>query len=172
MSGCVLWVLRCNGISRFGTTSACPSISSYAGRICIGVFKRRIARYGYGGDCRCCLCAADEESPSHLFFECRYSSKCVQFVAAKMGINVPVSDTWNWWNQCRFPSLFHKKVIGAVLSAIIYRVWKARNHSLHNSMLIRPEIWMKSLLPELVFRCKSLVPPSICNRYMSWLNNL
>ncbi|KAK9666093.1 hypothetical protein RND81_14G160000 [Saponaria officinalis] len=108
--------------------------------------KLRLDRFGYGGDLRCCLCAVNEESLPHLFFECQYSSKCVQLVAVRLGINIPVSDTWKWWNQSRFSSLFHKKVIGEMLCAIIYRIWKARNHSLHNSVLIRPEMWMKDLI--------------------------
>ncbi|KAK9681531.1 hypothetical protein RND81_10G008800 [Saponaria officinalis] len=110
--------------------------------------------------------------PSHLFFECPYSEKCVQVIDNKLGMHIPPTDTWSWWEQFCFKSAFHKQFVGASICALIYRVWLARNHSLHNSVLVRTEIWSKSLIAELVCRRKSVVDSSKIVSHMHWLSNM
>ncbi|KAK9740361.1 hypothetical protein RND81_03G029300 [Saponaria officinalis] len=123
-------------------------------------------------DTLCCLCAAAPETSQHLFFECPYSSSCVQIASRRLRMTIPVTDTWVWWDQTIFPSMFHKKVFGAVICALIYHVWKARNHSYHNLVLVRPEVWIKSLIPEIIFRCRSVVSAHIMSKYGNWINSL
>ncbi|KAK9749742.1 hypothetical protein RND81_02G146900 [Saponaria officinalis] len=118
--------------------------------------RERMCKFGYAGDICCCLCADSVENIRHLFFVCPYSAICLQLIAGNLKMSIPDTGTWELWDQTRFPSLLHKQVIMAALCALIYQVWKARNHSLHNGVLIRPEIWVKSLIPELVFRCKNM----------------
>ncbi|KAK9666760.1 hypothetical protein RND81_14G209300 [Saponaria officinalis] len=133
--------------------------------------KLRMNHLGYSGDLLCFLCAAATESSTHLFFECPYSAKCVQVVASKLGMYIPVTGTWLWWEQTGFSSAFHKTFVGASLCALIYRIWLTRNHSLHNGVLVRP-IWTKSLIPELVFRCKSVVNSKLIVSHGQWLSNM
>ncbi|KAK9689792.1 hypothetical protein RND81_09G081400 [Saponaria officinalis] len=118
----------------------------------------RMSKHGCGCDLLCCLCAASVESIQRLFFDCPYSSKCLQVVENKLGVHIPVSDFW--------------KFVGAAICALIYRVWLARNHSLHNSVLVRAELWSKSLIPELIFRCKSVVTSNALMKHTQWLSSM
>ncbi|KAK9706583.1 hypothetical protein RND81_07G136800 [Saponaria officinalis] len=132
----------------------------------------RMARFGYVGDMECCLCAGALESAEHLFFECTYSALCVQCISSSLGIYIPSVDTWNWWLKHRFKSLFHKKVVGAAIVALVYYVWKARNHSLHNHVLVRPNVWVKPIISELVYRCKTQISICVRDQVESWLCTL
>ncbi|KAK9749336.1 hypothetical protein RND81_02G118900 [Saponaria officinalis] len=134
--------------------------------------KAGIYRYGYGGDMLCCLCADSEESISHLFFECPYSSYCLQLASSRLGLSIPRSDVWTWWTQFSFQLLFHKKVIGAFICALIYQVWITRNHSFHNAELLRLEIWLKTMFSDVIFRCKYLSSCNVRSSVLSWLNDL
>ncbi|KAK9682916.1 hypothetical protein RND81_10G106400 [Saponaria officinalis] len=116
-----------------------------------------MSRFGYDGDLSCCLCADSPETSAHLFFECKYSIMCLQFTAGRLGICIPNTGTWNWWETHRFKSMLHTKMIGAAIVALIYYIWKARNHSLHNATLVRPGIWIKPIISDLVYRCKSQI---------------
>ncbi|KAK9698342.1 hypothetical protein RND81_08G097200 [Saponaria officinalis] len=132
----------------------------------------RMSRCGYFGDLVCYLCDAADESIPHLFFTCPYSTFCVQVVSRRLEVCIPVSDTWTWWEHFSFKTDFQKKVVGAVICALIYYISKARNHILHNCVLIRPEIWCKSLIPELMFRCKNVVDSNVLSKHVAWLESL
>ncbi|KAK9750638.1 hypothetical protein RND81_02G209900 [Saponaria officinalis] len=123
--------------------------------------KVRMSSHGYSGDISCCICSDSIESMQHLFFSCPYSASCVQVISAKLGIFLPVTDTWSWWERHCFKSFFHKKFVGA-----------ARNHSFHNSELIRPKIWSKTLLSDLIFRCKHVVTSNVNSGHLSWIENM
>ncbi|KAK9689881.1 hypothetical protein RND81_09G087900 [Saponaria officinalis] len=131
-----------------------------------------MSRFGYDGDLSCCLCADAQETATHLFFECTYSSICVQLVADHLGVCIPNTGTWNWWEMSRFKSMLHKKMIGVAIVALVYYIWKAKNHSLHNAILVRPDIWIKSLVSDLFYRCKSQISDCVRVRHDAWLSNL
>ncbi|KAK9665954.1 hypothetical protein RND81_14G148800 [Saponaria officinalis] len=118
----------------------------------------RMARFGYSGDMRCCLCADAMETADHLFFE--------------LGYILPITDTWNWWLKHRFKSFFLKKVVGAAIVGLVYCVWKARNHSLHNHVLVRPDVWVKPVVSDLIYRCKTQISNNVNGRFESWLLTL
>ncbi|KAK9684713.1 hypothetical protein RND81_10G227300 [Saponaria officinalis] len=134
--------------------------------------RMRMSRWGYSGDLACCLCAAADESIPHLFFTCPYNTVCVQLVSRRLKMCIPVANAWTWWEHFSFKTGFPKKVVGAAICALIYYIWKARNHSLHNCVLIRPEIWCKSLIPEIVFRCKNVVDSNVLSKNVAWLESL
>ncbi|KAK9713566.1 hypothetical protein RND81_06G035700 [Saponaria officinalis] len=131
-----------------------------------------MAKFGYSGDMCCCLCANAMEIADHLFFECTYSSLCVQVMSNRLEFLLPISDTWNWWIKHRFKSLFHKKVVGAAIVGLVYCVWKARNHSLHNHVLVRPDVWVKSVISDLIYRCMTQMSSNVRDRFESWLITL
>ncbi|KAK9665961.1 hypothetical protein RND81_14G149500 [Saponaria officinalis] len=131
-----------------------------------------MAKFGYNGDLWCSICASDLETVDHLFFACPYNVLCLQVIEARLGMCIPRSRTLVWWENHKFKSFFEKKVVGAVLVALIYYVWRARNNSLHNGVVIRPEIWVKHLLVDLVYRCNAIVSSDIRSKFGSWLDTL
>ncbi|KAK9668155.1 hypothetical protein RND81_13G037900 [Saponaria officinalis] len=134
--------------------------------------RARMAKYGYNGDMCCCLCAEVTETAEHLFFKCKYSTLCVQYMSNWLGFHLPSDDTWNWWMKHRFKSLFLKKVIGAAIVGLVFSVWKARNHSLHNHVLIRPDVWMKPVVANLIYRCQTQISSNVRERFEVWLSTL
>ncbi|KAK9704967.1 hypothetical protein RND81_07G023700 [Saponaria officinalis] len=64
--------------------------------------KTHLAWFGVGSDGLCCLCAGAEETQAHLFFDCPYSRNCVRVLSDKLGMSIPWTDTWLWWNANRF----------------------------------------------------------------------
>ncbi|KAK9757186.1 hypothetical protein RND81_01G146700 [Saponaria officinalis] len=171
MLGFVLPVIWFGGIILCGIDFVLLDIVSYVGYQRLQT-RLRMSKFGYNGELWCCICASDVESEQHLFFECRYSVRCVQVIEDKLGICIPRSGTFVWWVHHNFKTLFEKKVVGAAIVAFFYYVWRARNHSLHNGVVIRPEIWIKTLLPDLAYRCNALVNDDIRMKYGSWIAKL
>ncbi|KAK9705044.1 hypothetical protein RND81_07G029400, partial [Saponaria officinalis] len=120
----------------------------------------------------CAICACANEDQKHLFFQCGFSGKCVDFLSRKIGIGLPCDCVWEWWNVHRFVSMFHKKVIGALLEALIYHIWFMRNRSFHDGVLCRPEVVLKMVCNEVVIRCRSQVLAHVLSKYGSWLESI
>ncbi|KAK9705203.1 hypothetical protein RND81_07G040500 [Saponaria officinalis] len=112
------------------------------------------------------------EDQSHLFFDCVYNATCVQMVTTKQGINLPRTEIERWWGTHRFPSMFHKKVVGAIIVALIYYIWRARNDCVHEGRVGRPENVVQQVLRDVRVACCHKVSSDVIERYQVWFDAL
>ncbi|KAJ8421931.1 hypothetical protein Cgig2_031348 [Carnegiea gigantea] len=75
------------------------------------LIKQRLAKFQPQSDTLCVMCSAEEENEDHLFYACSYA----QAIRDQLR---------QWWNQ--IPTV--QQVTSAIIIAIFYHIWIARNH--------------------------------------------
>ncbi|XP_048494355.1 uncharacterized protein LOC125494685 [Beta vulgaris subsp. vulgaris] len=83
---------------------------------------------------KCMLCADGMESHNHLFFQCSYSSKCLELVKVWLHLSSAqdlLQRQWYFLQKSRRTGL-QKKFIAAIFSGLIYSIWWARNEAAWN----------------------------------------
>ncbi|XP_074282722.1 uncharacterized protein LOC141607263 [Silene latifolia] len=113
--------------------------------------KDRLCSMGIGSDSQCELCGAAVESHDHLFFGCEFSKKCLQLVNGWCHSAIPPQQLMDWWS-CQ---LDHKDVLAAVILALIYHIWWARNHCRVTQMVWSPEVIFRRLKNDIMIRISS-----------------
>ena len=100
--------------------------------------KQRLTKFQNFTDTQCVLCSAEDETEDHLFFACPYA----QTVWEKLR---------QWWTQ--LPSVQNstqllsyvkhdhnngslKQITSALITAIFYHIWSARNHKIFKNKQI------------------------------------
>ncbi|XP_074277624.1 uncharacterized protein LOC141601259 [Silene latifolia] len=99
--------------------------------------KDKLYRFGIVLDSNCCICAQEEESPSHLFFQCQYSRRIIQRIQEWTGVTMSATNTQNWWQHRRFTRL-KNGVLNSILNATMYYIWNQRNASRHEGAILSP----------------------------------
>ncbi|KAL2942962.1 hypothetical protein RDABS01_031310 [Bienertia sinuspersici] len=98
--------------------------------------KDRLAKMGIMEDQTCCLCRNGYESHVHLFFECDYSKACMALIANWVGLQVSQQQlqhlTQRVARNCKGSKL-RRQVYSAIISALVYYIWRARNEKLWNN---------------------------------------
>ncbi|XP_062114435.1 uncharacterized protein LOC133825522 [Humulus lupulus] len=103
--------------------------------------KARLYRFNVLPEARCQFCTVEDETSAHLFFECPFSSECLQQIKS-----------WVHWeiSSCQLPSImrligrmkatkFRKMVLSAIIAALVYHLWRARNERIWLSSLDNPK---------------------------------
>ncbi|KAK9676464.1 hypothetical protein RND81_11G079000 [Saponaria officinalis] len=132
----------------------------------------RLARFGVVSDGLCCLCADEAETQAHLFFECVFSRKCLQILSSKLGMYIPCTDTWQWWDNNRFQNMFVKKLVRDCIIATLYSIWHCRNLSLFYGVILLPSVVMDKLCRDIQCRCRSVVSGHILVKFDDWIVRL
>ncbi|XP_074305971.1 uncharacterized protein LOC141641199 [Silene latifolia] len=100
--------------------------------------KDMLCCMGIGSDMLCELCGDAAKSHEHLFFGYVYSKKCLQLVNVWCHSTIPSQQLLEWWLGLR--QVDHKEVLVAVLLALLYHLWWARNHCRVTQMVWSPEV--------------------------------
>ncbi|XP_062112537.1 uncharacterized protein LOC133823707 [Humulus lupulus] len=103
--------------------------------------KARLYRFNVLPEARCQFCTVEDETTTHLFFDCPFSSECLQQIKS-----------WVRWgiSSCQLPYImrmigrmkatrFRKMVLSAIIAALVYHLWRARNERLWLSSLDNPK---------------------------------
>ncbi|KAK9705083.1 hypothetical protein RND81_07G032700, partial [Saponaria officinalis] len=94
------------------------------------------AKADWWGALDCFLCANGTDDVDHLFLKCDLSNRCVCLAAKWLGINPRSLNCWQRRMKCRTGSVIKRQVYTAVVEAICYKIWVARN-SARFSMYVR-----------------------------------
>ncbi|XP_021861254.2 uncharacterized protein [Spinacia oleracea] len=94
--------------------------------------KARLFPLGIGVDNLCGLCGSHPEIGAHLFFECKYSIDCCTAIMHWLGFRTYRSSLISLfqWVRRYCTSGFKRKVTYAVITGVVYFIWKARNSSI------------------------------------------
>ncbi|XP_062075250.1 uncharacterized protein LOC133779289 [Humulus lupulus] len=103
--------------------------------------KERLYRFNVLPDARCQFCTVEDETIAHLFFECPFTSDRLQQIKS-----------WMHWgiSSCQLPCIlrligrmkttkFRKMAISAIIAALVYHLWRARNERIWLSSLDNPK---------------------------------
>ncbi|KAL2894836.1 LINE-1 retrotransposable element ORF2 protein [Bienertia sinuspersici] len=97
--------------------------------------RDRLSRLGMSTETTCCLCQSGEETHLHLFFQCSFSRECLSRLMQWMDCRTQHNDLHqlvNWIGRNYKGSRLRRYLYGAVVSALAYRIWQARNDMLWN----------------------------------------
>ncbi|XP_022008341.1 uncharacterized protein LOC110907684 [Helianthus annuus] len=90
----------------------------------------------------CLLCYADNDSHSHLFFECKFSSQVWSIIRQKVGMD-NVNHNWENIVSCLLVHAKSKSAANYVsrilVAATAYFIWQERNARLFKNQLRPPE---------------------------------
>ncbi|XP_074290425.1 uncharacterized protein LOC141617144 [Silene latifolia] len=101
-----------------------------------------------------------EESLEHLFFKCDFSKRCIHILNSWLQFGVPESKFILWWINWRHKSLMVKKVLAAIVAAVVYQIWVCRNQSRLEQCVVSPTVAMRRVKEEIKLRIR-------CNRVYS-----
>ncbi|XP_074265961.1 uncharacterized protein LOC141588416 [Silene latifolia] len=87
----------------------------------------RLGHHGMQVDGDCELCGLEYETHEHLFFGCKYSSRCLELVSSWLGCSIPDQQVIQWCLQLKVKSMIKKQVIHSAVVALIYLIWMERN---------------------------------------------
>ncbi|XP_074271326.1 uncharacterized protein LOC141595260 [Silene latifolia] len=125
---------------------------------------------GICGDTVCCICGVQNESHTHLFFECAYSKACLGLLNGFFKMVIPTDNFMHWWLKLRLKNLLRKKIIAAGIQSLIYNIWEMRNKSRIDGMLLRPETLIGKILMDLRLRLQVLhAAGKINDSYRDWI---
>ncbi|XP_070002409.1 uncharacterized protein LOC142165981 [Nicotiana tabacum] len=118
--------------------------------------KDRTLTMGITQDNDYMLCVGQTESIDHLFFECTFSKMCLEKVLKWLGMNIEVNSIWR-----RITRIAKGKVgrsfTEAVVAAIIYHIWRARNKAVWLQKVPRPQTILKQIQYTYQHRCLEVI---------------
>ncbi|XP_009775391.1 uncharacterized protein [Nicotiana sylvestris] len=120
------------------------------------------------------LCVGNTESIEHLFFECTYSRLCLAEVLKWLGMNIQNMEVTGIWRRM---TRIAKGKIGrsftkAVLAAVIYHIWKAKNEAIWRKIVPRPQVVLKQIQHAFKYRCLEIIQKKKSKGNMSWFEKL
>ncbi|XP_070013283.1 uncharacterized protein [Nicotiana sylvestris] len=91
--------------------------------------KSRLYSMGISQEDRCPICGTEEETTQHLFFECVYSQQYLREVLQWMNIGIQNTEITGIWRRVTrlLKGRRCREVATAILAALVYWIWKARN---------------------------------------------
>ncbi|XP_074302913.1 uncharacterized protein LOC141637248 [Silene latifolia] len=134
------------------------------------LIKDRLQQFHIISDPICHLCGLEDEDHMNLFFNCIYSSRCVQILSLRLDIIIPTGDFIQWWLKLRVRSLLKKKIIAALIKGLAYKIWEVRNHCRFESVIARPEFIVSQVRKEVLSRIDFMCKPTDRVRIRQWLS--
>ncbi|XP_019240695.1 PREDICTED: uncharacterized protein LOC109220693 [Nicotiana attenuata] len=136
--------------------------------------KDRTLRMGITEDSECMLCDGQAESIDHLFFECTFSKMCLEEVLKWLGMNIKNTEVTGIWRRM---TRVAKGKIGrsfpeAMIAAVIYHIWRARNEAVWLQKVPRPQTILKQIPYTCKHRCLEVIQIKKRQKEMSWIERL
>ncbi|XP_062114406.1 uncharacterized protein LOC133825490 [Humulus lupulus] len=145
----------------------------------LAVLKRlktrdRLLRFQVIDNADCLLCSRNIESVDHLFFECPYSTDCLEKI--KQWLNWSMRTTLlsriiRWIGKAKI-SKFKKNLFSAVIAALVYQIWHNRNCKLWLSTLESTDVAVLKTKDAVKYRIMCMWPRNVTKRDIDWFNAL
>ncbi|XP_074305635.1 uncharacterized protein LOC141640855 [Silene latifolia] len=133
--------------------------------------KDKLLRLGISLDSSCCICAQEEESPHHLFFQCQYSRRVLQRIQEWKGVTMSDANTQNWWQHRRFTRL-KNEILNSILNTAMYYIWKQRNASRHEGAIISPGRCVVMIQGYIRSRIKQQLQGTMSRKDKHWIEKI
>ncbi|XP_057249353.1 uncharacterized protein LOC130590812 [Beta vulgaris subsp. vulgaris] len=137
--------------------------------------KDRMYKIGVCADDLCLLCGQDTETCSHLFFQCPVSSIICQGVMRWIGVKKypqeNIYTSWKRWGR-KFRRKKQQQVSYAVLAALVYYIWRCRNHALWKESIRRPELVIREIQNEVLRKVQTCIDMKWSSEDRTWIQKL
>ncbi|XP_074265465.1 uncharacterized protein LOC141587900 [Silene latifolia] len=127
----------------------------------------RLKSFGLDIEDKCYLCGVDEETAGHLFFECTYSTRVIIELNRQTRWDFPMRNVVHWCEQ-RTGTKAQRGVQSAMMLSALYQVWKQRNKSKNEAVLVRPECVAKMIMDEMRSRVRGLERATLTQAERDW----
>ncbi|XP_010687418.1 uncharacterized protein LOC104901528 [Beta vulgaris subsp. vulgaris] len=134
----------------------------------------RLHKIGIANSANCLICDDEVETQTHLLFECKYSSDVFRQVKIWCGLPdnlTNVHEALRWIARSRKPYI-QKKVLFAIMGAMIYHIWGSRNEAYWNHRVVAINRSVNMIQKEIVERMYSVMPKKIGIAGKTWLRRL
>lgn len=117
--------------------------------------KDRTLRMGITQDSESMLCNGHTESIDHIFFDCTFSKMCLEEVFKWLGMNIRNTEVTGLWRRMSRAAKgkIGRAFIQAVLAAVIYYIWRARNEAVWLMKVTRPHKVLEQIRYTCKYRC-------------------
>ena len=136
--------------------------------------RDKLWNLGIVSDQLCMLCGNATENIQHLFFECWYSSGCLQEVQLWLGwksTSRTLEGLLKWIRKARM-SVVKKRILYAVLSAVIYHIWRVRNDALWASKIWMIKNIVQRIEQEVKMRVRLVMPKKATKNDREWVDSI
>lgn len=135
--------------------------------------KDVLAKIGVSTDQKCMMCG-DIETIKHLFFECQYSKHCLESVMQWLDWKCDARSLGNLFTgiQKAKCSSIRKRIVFAVLNAVIYNVWRVRNEAVWESKVWMIKHSVQRIKSEMLLRVKLVLPRKTKQQDREWVEVL
>ncbi|XP_056692216.1 uncharacterized protein [Spinacia oleracea] len=136
--------------------------------------RARLFKIGVGDDPSCAICGSVVETCSHLFFECTFSTDCLQLVLNWLGYTVTktnLTQVFMWVRRYRKKE-FRRKVIFTALAGLVYQIWKARNDAVWNHHVPTKQFILKTIQFDTRHRIQNLLGKTVSRIDHDWFRAL
>ncbi|XP_074314074.1 uncharacterized protein LOC141649279 [Silene latifolia] len=133
--------------------------------------KGKLYMLGISPDSTCCICAQEEETSQHLFFQCQYNRKVIQCLQAWTGVQFSTDNIQNWRQHRRFTRL-KTGTLNSIINSSMYHIWMQRNGSRHEFKLISPSRCAAMIQGDIRARIQQQARGIMSRKYRQWLEKL
>ncbi|XP_018435427.2 uncharacterized protein LOC108807663 [Raphanus sativus] len=115
----------------------------------------RLLAWGLSVSSVCLLCAVHDETSSHLFFSCAYSTQLWQGILSQSGLTPPPPPDFlsvRQWIHNVTQDQKLRTILDLIFQAVTYFIWRERNGRLHQSPSKTPDLIVNEIL--LLMRAK------------------
>ncbi|XP_062104541.1 uncharacterized protein LOC133815753 [Humulus lupulus] len=137
--------------------------------------KEQLSKYFPAMDTVCLLCGDHKEDITHLFFQCTYSKICLVKMKEWIGCRVQTEHyqaLLQWISKAKHLSKLRKGFFIAVVSALVYHIWRVRNDVLWSSKIWYVNHIIEVIKRELKLRFIVSVYKGKRNRDKEWIQKL
>ncbi|XP_074305583.1 uncharacterized protein LOC141640802 [Silene latifolia] len=134
--------------------------------------KDRLARMGGASDLSCFLCYSHDESHDHLFFDCVYTTRCVQLLQQKLQFSFDPRELVSWYRRGRRNSLLVRRVTSACYIQLVYLIWQERNKARLYSKVTHPGIIVTQGIQSVCTRFRTRNKSVVTREDDAWIQHL
>ncbi|XP_019261814.1 PREDICTED: uncharacterized protein LOC109239681 [Nicotiana attenuata] len=136
--------------------------------------KEQLLKLKISQDSGCLICGNQVETVEHLFFECKLLEECLRRMVVWMQRGTTKHDLKGIWR--RITRGVHGKncreFITAVIAALIYKIWWARNEALWNQRVPTPRSICVQIQQECKARIAQLINKKSSRKEREWIDQL
>ncbi|XP_060200203.1 uncharacterized protein LOC132628418 [Lycium barbarum] len=134
----------------------------------------RLEKMGLCQDNFCGLCGRSPETINYLFFECAYSQMCLEMVLTWLKAPKCRLEVQGMWRRLvrGTQGKISRGLIWAILAAMIYHIWNARNDAVWNHKIIRPQLMVQQIQEESRIRALEMLKRRITCNDRKWIEQL
>ncbi|XP_074290666.1 uncharacterized protein LOC141617378 [Silene latifolia] len=132
----------------------------------------RMLHIGFGQTTLCYLCATDDESHSHLFYQWSFSKKCVDLLQNALGVRFQPELLSQWYSTGGARSQLQRRVICACHVSLTYTIWKVRNKARLEHFVFWPWKIIQIVIKDIISRFWARIRSPVKLRDQTWLLQL